>query len=226
MPTDSEALESTLQTKLTQLEITQEKTGDVLKTEKISTIARHIETLKNTLTDVENARRTVEAQKIAAHETTQEIKEWNAGVEAQVEQADKKLEILEEWLHDQKLKQETYEREEPMQFEIKLHGTKLKLQEELEQEKNVARDTPNTQAKLPKLVISKFNGSFADWPRFWGQYSEIIDKSSVPPVTKFSYLRELLDHKVKKAVEGLRHTAEGYNRAVSILRTDLERKVR
>ena len=214
----SEALESTLQTKLTQLGITQDKTGDVLKTEKRSTIARHIETLKNTLTDVEHARRAIEAQKIAAKETTEEIKEWNAGVEAKVVQADENLEILEEWLRDQKLRQETHEQEERMQFEIKLHETKLKLQEELEQKKNEASDTPNTQAKLPKLVITKSNGSFADWPRFWGQYSETIDKSSVPPVTKFSYLRELLDHKVKKTIEGLPHTAEGYNRAVSILK--------
>lgn len=112
MTTDSEALESTLQTKLTQLEITQEKTGDVLKTEKRSTIARHTKTLKNTLTDVEHARRAVEAQKIAAQKITQEIKEWNAGVEAKVEQADEKIDILEEWLRDQKLKQETYEQEE------------------------------------------------------------------------------------------------------------------
>ena len=105
-----------------------------------------------------------------------------------------------------------------MQFEIKQHETKRKLQKELEQQKNVASDTPNTQAKLPKLVITKFNGSFVDWPRFWGQYSETIDKSSEPPVTKFSYLRELLDHKVKKTLEGLPHTAEGYNRAVSTLK--------
>lgn len=55
-----------------------------MKTEKRSTIARHIETLKNTLTDVEHARRAVEAQKIAAKETTEVIKEWNAGVEAKV----------------------------------------------------------------------------------------------------------------------------------------------
>ena len=70
---------------------------------------------------MENARRAVEAQKIEGYETTHEIKEWNAGVEAKVEQADEKLEVLEEWLHDQKLKQETHEREEQMQFEIKLH---------------------------------------------------------------------------------------------------------
>ena len=76
---DSEALESTLQTKLTHFEITQEKTGDALKTEKRSTIARHMETLKNTYRcTVEHARRAVEAQTIAAlQKTTQEIKEWN-----------------------------------------------------------------------------------------------------------------------------------------------------
>lgn len=51
--TDSEALESALQTKLTLLEITQGKAEDVLKSKKRSTIARHTETLKETLTDVE-----------------------------------------------------------------------------------------------------------------------------------------------------------------------------
>ena len=79
-------------------------------------------------------------------------------------------------------------------------------------------ETPVGEAKLPKLVITKFNGTFADWPRFWGQYSETIDKSNVPPVTKFAYLRDLLDAKVRKSVEALPHSAEGYNRAVSILK--------
>lgn len=37
-------------------------------------------------------------------------------------------------------------------------------------------------------------------------------------MTKFAYLRELLDFKVRKTVEALPHSAEGYNRAVSILK--------
>ena len=37
-------------------------------------------------------------------------------------------------------------------------------------------------------------------------------------MTKFTYLRELLDAKVRKTVEALPHSAEGYNRAVSILK--------
>ena len=108
-----------------------------------------------------------------------------------------------------------------MQFEIKLHETKLKLQEDLQIKAgnlNSSVETSVGGAKLPKLVITKFNGTYADWPRFWGQYSETIDKTNVPPVTKFTYLRELLDAKVRKTVEALPHSVEGYNRAVSILK--------
>ena len=72
-------------------------------------------------------------------------------------------------------------------------------------------------AKLPKLVISKFDGSFMDWPRFWGQFSEAIDKSSIAPISKLTYLLELLEPKVKRSVEALPFTAEGYNRAKAIL---------
>ena len=56
-----------------------------------------------------------------------------------------------------------------------------------------------------------------DWPRFWGQFSETIDKTSVAAITKFSYLRELLDTKAKRTIEALPFTSEGYNRAKSIL---------
>ena len=116
---------------------------------------------------------------------------------------------------------ERQEREEKMQFEIKLHETKLKLQEDLQIKAgnlNSSVETSVGGAKLPKLVITKFNGTYADWPRFWGQYSETIDKTNVPPVTKFTYQRELLNAKVRKTVEALPHSVEGYNRAVSILK--------
>ena len=112
---DSEALESTLQTKLTHFEITQEKTGDALKTEKRSTIARHMETLKNTHrcgTRAESGR-SPEDCSTENHSRNQRM-EWNAGVGAKVVQADENLEILEEWLREQKLKQDTHEQEERM----------------------------------------------------------------------------------------------------------------
>ena len=56
-----------------------------------------------------------------------------------------------------------------------------------------------------------------DWPRFWGQFTETIDKAEIAPINKFTYLCGLLGPKVKTAVEALPFTAEGYNRAKSIL---------
>jgi hypothetical protein len=76
----------------------------------------------------------------------------------------------------------------------------------------------NIEAKLPKLHITKFNGTYAHWPRFWNLFSETIDKSGISPINKFAYLQELLCDKAKRSIEALRHTAEGYNRAISILK--------
>ncbi len=72
-------------------------------------------------------------------------------------------------------------------------------------------------AKLPKLVITKFDGSCMNWPRFGGQFSEAIDKISVAPITKFTYLLELLERQAKRCVEALPFNPEGYNRAKAIL---------
>lgn len=59
------------------------------------------------------------------------------------------------------------------------------------------------QAKLPKLLITKFDGSHMDWPRFWGEFSENIDKTNVAPITKFTYLRELVTPQVSRMIEAL-----------------------
>ena len=45
----------------------------------------------------------------------------------------------------------------------------------------------------------------------------MIDKATMPSVTKFAYLKSYLDFKVRKCVEGLPLSSEGYNRAKSIL---------
>jgi hypothetical protein len=74
-------------------------------------------------------------------------------------------------------------------------------------------------AKLPKLVISKFQGTHLDWQRFWGQFETEIDKADISPITKLSYLKELLLAKVRAFVDGLPFSTEGYERAKTILKT-------
>ena len=112
--------------------------------------------------------------------------------------------------------------EELFKLEMEMHEKRLKMQAELcvskKQPETVECETSAIRvAKLPKLVISKFDGSFMDWPRFWGQFSEAIDKSAIAPISKLTYLLELLEPKVKRTVEALPFTAEGYNRAKAIL---------
>jgi hypothetical protein len=72
--------------------------------------------------------------------------------------------------------------------------------------------------RMPKLVISKFNGTPQDWVRFWGQFEAQLNKSGAPAVTKFSYLKELVEVKVRNLIDGLPFTESGYDKAVSLLK--------
>ena len=126
---------------------------------------------------------------------------------------------LRKWLENRRRQEETAAREDQLNFEMKLHEQKMKLQTEIvTQASHEGGGSPKqTQAKLPKIEIQRFEGSNLDWPRFWGQFTETIDKAGIAPINKFTYLCGLLGPKVKTAVEALPFTAEGYNRAKSIL---------
>ena len=178
-------------------------TNTVLKTAKFEAIERQYATLKSITADVERMRI-----------------EWNGALDAKLEKADDEVRSVREWLDERKKQADVHAQEEKLQFEEKLHKTKLDLQSQLQaaqiegSQQPLHPQTPSDdQAKLPKLVITKFDGTFMDWPRFWGQFTETIDKTSVAPITKFSYLRELLNPKVKRTIEALPFTVEGYNRA-------------
>ncbi len=56
-----------------------------------------------------------------------------------------------------------------------------------------------------------------DWPRFWGQFTETVDKAHIAAINKFTYLCRFLGPNVKHRVGALPFTVEGYNRAKSIL---------
>ena len=48
---------------------------------------------------------------------------------------------------------------------------------------------PEIKVKLPKLEITKFKGNHLDWMLFWNQFETEMDRSSLSPVAKFSYLK-------------------------------------
>jgi len=62
---------------------------------------------------------------------------------------------------------------------MKLHEEKMKLQTNLPAQGSHqgGASTKQTEAKLPKIEIERLEGSYLDWPRFWGQFTETIDKA-------------------------------------------------
>ena len=217
-----EVTASNLEIKLTQLRMNLEKTDSVIDGNNLEAIERHQETLKTISAKVNYMRLEVEAIKLAAGKGATEIEAWNASVDEKLQQADKEIGKVRKWLEERKRETEVTAKQERIKFEEELQKMKLQLKTEQLAKKNqdegiYQASTNSAQAKLPELVITKFDGSYRDWPRFWGQFSETIDKTSVAPITKFTYLRELVDKKVGRTIEALPFSAEGYNRAKSIL---------
>lgn len=194
-----------LQTKLTQLEIHAKRTEQVLDSGSVDAIERHTGALRSTISEADELKRALEALKIEAKEDLGDIGTWNAAIDLQLLKADEEVEKLRKWLEDRRRQEETTAREDQLKFEMKLHEEKMKLQTNLTtKESHEGGGSPKqTQAKLPKIEIKRFEGSYLDWPRFWGQFTETIDKAEIAPINKFTYLCGLLGPKVKAAVEAL-----------------------
>lgn len=54
----------------------------------------------------------------------------------------------------------------------------------------------------------------------WNTFEAEIDKADIPVVTKFAFLKEWLEPKVRADVDGLPFTSEGYQRAKNILQSE------
>ena len=113
----------------------------------------------------------------------------------------RELEELEQTLREREAR-ETQEKEEKARLVIKKKFEAKTVEKE--------SDAGKPKVKLPKLVITKFQGTHLDWQRFWGQFEVEIDKSDISQVTKFSYLKELLVPKVRAVINGLPFNSEGY----------------
>ena len=75
---------------------------------------------------------------------------------------------------------------------LKIEEARIKMRADLKrktrgEERNDAK--PEIKVKLPNLEITKFKGNHLDWMLFWNQFETKMDRSSLSPVAKFSYLK-------------------------------------
>ena len=109
------------------------------------------------------------------------------------------------------------DREEQLKFE----RHQLKQKAEFSKTQNSTPDLLQKQSvKLPKLVITKYNGALENWLSLWNKFEAEIDSTDLLAVTKFACLKELVEPRVRKGIDGLPFTTEGYERAKSILKSN------
>ena len=101
--------------------------------------------------------------------------------------------------------------------EKRLQIMKTELQQTFEQntEGNKGRQQIENlvRVKLPKLIISKLEGTNLDCFKFQSQFETEIDFADLTSASKFSYLKELVIPKVRALIDGLPFNIEGYKRA-------------
>jgi uncharacterized protein YoxC len=219
-----------LQGKLKLLKLLSEDTKAILEQRDLETIERHLNTIQKKLSEVQDLKVSIQELKFENDVSETEIRDWSAEVEKNIEPFKEVGNELKEVV--KKMKQEEAEKEDKIKQEQRINLEKeiekIKFEEKINYEKQLEDMHSKTlinsaqgasKVKLPKLVITKFNGTFTDWMRFWNQYEAEIDKSDISPVSKFSYLKELLIPSVRAIIDALPLTYEGYERGKQILKS-------
>jgi len=81
-------------------------------------------------------------------------------------------------------------------------------------------------AKLPKLVLPTFRGDVLQWQSFWDQFEATVGTSTLPIITKFTYLKSLLEGEAMEVIQGLTLSEVHYATACELLKQRFGRKER
>ena len=86
---------------------------------------------------------------------------------------------------------------------------------------DVKADVSRTRksARLQKFELKRFDGDPLEWHMFWDTFESTIDKDkSLDDVTKFNYLKSVLDGRAADCVKGVMLTSKNYRSACTILK--------
>ena len=169
--------------------------------EKISLISQTLLDIENEESSTKQAKDEEARRKLIYAETEKQIEIEKARIE--LERAHKVKERKRELEHQDMI----------LQQQIKFEKTKESYAEK-------SNDRLVRNVKLPKLSITKFSGKYLDWLSFCNTFEVEIDSTELSPVSKFGYLKELLEPNVRSEIEGLPFSTEGYERAKNLLKSE------
>ena len=202
--------------KLKALRLRIKKCDQIIQNHDKQTIERQRTSVVSLAGEIDQLRGLIQETKFSQGESEEQVETWSEEIEQDLRLADDCANKLQK-SYDQIVKEERDHdqedmRERDLEHEKQLLNQKLQAalkQKELEENKS--------SVKLPKLSITPFSGTVINWVRFENQFSAMVDSQSIPAVTKFSHLKELLVPRVRQAIDGLPFTEEGYERAKKYL---------
>ncbi len=206
--------------KLRVLEFAVKRSQEIIETNSSDAISRHESAIVTKIQACHTLKNTIEEERIEKEESEEEVTNWASSIEEKLKAADQtvqelrraKDEIEKESRAFEKAEQEKHEQK--LRQEQELFEQQLKFQKALEASK---QSQAKAATKLPKLAITKFDGKYENWLPFWNKFIAEIDSADLSPVTKFVYLKELVEPKIRSDIDGLPLTTEGYARAKGIL---------
>ena len=218
--------------KLRMLKFTQDDVPRVRERKELKALERLQRVLEEQIDSAHEQMVEIQALRIEKGDEPGDVRKWSLEIEQQVAEYEEITygvrrtvkDLREEALRETKCEEEKAEEEKRKrryEEELKLEEAKMEIKRELEKkmEEDWSKQLKKSGANLPKLTITKFQGTHLDWLRFWSQFETEIDKATITQVAKFSYLKELLIPKVLSTVDGLPYNSEGYERTKTILKT-------
>ena len=207
---------------------------EIIESDDRDQLNRQYSLLKSKPTEALDIIQEIQSMKIDLDEDPTVIDEWTANCKGQLIKYNKSISRLNVAIRDDEIRFRERQRQEEAVYNAKLRAEirregeeeeaeearrirKEKFALKLEEKRIELADRQKIQTKLPKLEISKFQGTHLDWTRFWSLFESQIDNSEISDEAKFSYLKELVIPKVRMAIEKLPCSSEGYEKAKELL---------
>lgn len=235
---EAEGLNADLEVKRKLLTFTRDKTKAIGDGSSVLAMERQLKALHSVLEQVDGLRRQVEQNKFKNNEKPDDIAAWGEEIDQELGATDEVITVLQNTIsevrsnHSRKEREKEHalkekEREEQFLFEKRQFELKLEFERKIDESRNAKGQAHESNphksqihSKLPELKITKFSGNVSDWLPFWNKFEAEIDKSDLAPTTKFAYLKEMVELKIRTEIDGLPFTIEGYERAKTILKSE------
>ena len=199
-----------INTQMKMLELAERETERLLKRNNLNELQKHLANIEKRLDVLQDLKYKVQELMISESEESKEIDEFTMkikedmtrfdGVISELEKSVKRLNDGEQAKVRSKVDQDqegNFRRR--YEEEMRLEEMRMEMRKKYVDSEGKKSASESNKVKLPKLVILE------------------IDKQDISPVTKFSYLNGFLFPQVRKLIDGLPFTPEGYSRAKSIL---------